>query len=78
MPEALRLKQAISRSAAVNPGDVLNIKKTLKRLGLYEIPDYGLTPNTDEAMFKAIKGFQESVGLVPDGVAAPDGPTVRT
>lgn len=56
---------------------MLNIKKTLRRLGLYEIPDYGLTPYTDEAMFKAIKGFQESVGLVADGVAAPDGPTVR-
>ena len=56
---------------------MFNIKKTLKRLGLYEIPDYGLTPNTDEAMFKAIKGFQDSVGLVADGVAAPDGPTVR-
>ena len=77
MPEALRLKQAIGRSAAVDPGDVLNIKKTLKRLGIYEIPDSGLTPDTDEAMFKAIKGFQDSVGLVADGVAAPDGPTVR-
>ena len=77
MPEALRLKQTVGRSAAVDPGDVLNIKKTLKRLGLYEIPDDGLTPDTDEAMFKAIKGFQDSVGLVADGVARPDGPTVR-
>ncbi len=77
MPEALRLKQTVGRSAAVDPGDVLNIKKTLKRLGLYEIPDHGLTPDTDEAMFKAIKGFQDSVGLAADGVAAPDGPTVR-
>ncbi len=77
MPDALRLKQAVGRSAAVDPGDVLNIKKTLKRLGLYGIPDHGLTPYTDEAMFKAIKGFQDSVGLVADGVAAPDGPTVR-
>ena len=47
MPEALRLKQTVGRSGAVDPGDVLNIKKTLKRLGLYEIPDYGLTPYTD-------------------------------
>ncbi len=77
MPEALRLKQTVGRSGAVGPGDVLNIRKTLKRLGLYEIPDDGLTPYTDEAMFKAIKGFQDSVGLVADGVAAPDGPTVR-
>ena len=77
MPEALRLKQTVGRSAAVDPGDVLNIKKTLKRLGLYEMPDRGLTPDTDEAMFKAIKGFQDSVGLAADGVAAPDGPTVR-
>ena len=47
MPEALRLKQAVGRSGAVDPGDVLNIKRTLRRLGLYEIPDYGLTPYTD-------------------------------
>ena len=39
MPEALRLKQTVGRSASVDPGDVLNIKKTLKRLGLYGIPD---------------------------------------
>ncbi len=77
MPEALGLKQTVGRSGAVDPGDVLNIKKILKRLGLYEIPDDGLTPDTDEAMFKAIKGFQDSVGLAADGVAAPDGPTVR-
>ena len=43
----------------------------LNRLGFYQVPDYGLTPWPDGAMFKGIETFQERSRLKVDGVMAP-------
>ncbi|MCW8915521.1 MAG: phage minor head protein [Magnetovibrio sp.] len=62
----------------MNLSDVLEMKKTLNQLGLYEIPPHGLTQYPDEAFIEAIRKFQNGNGLQPDGVMKPEGPTYRT
>ncbi len=57
--------------------DVLSIKKTLLITGHYTVPDYGLTPYPDKAMFNAVKEFQKDNGLKADGVITPDGETLQ-
>ena len=75
MPEHLsrpfRLKGLFARNVGVEPDDTVLTKRTLKRLGFYKVPDYGLTPWPDGAMFKGIETFQERNRLKVDGVMAP-------
>lgn len=53
----------------MNLTDVLEMKKLLNKLGLYDIPPHGLTQYPDEAFIEAIRKFQSENGLRPDGVS---------
>jgi|GEM_PF-2382418 len=72
-----RIKKTIGRNYDVNLDDVLETKTKLNHIGHYEMPNFGLTPYPDRALFKGIKGFQEKTGLKVDGVMKPDGPTEK-
>ena len=65
------LKGLVARNVGVEPEDTVLTKRSLNRLGLYEVPDYGLTPWPDGSMFQAIESFQERNRLKVDGVMAP-------
>ncbi len=69
------LKSMLSRQANTNEDDVIAVKNGLKNLGHYEIPDYGMTPYPDNALFDGIKNFQTQNGLKADGVMKPGGET---
>lgn len=72
------LKRTLSRNANANPEDVLATKRALAAAGLYAIPDWGITPFPDEAMFKGIETFQRRSGHPrPDGVARPGDETAH-
>ncbi|MCH7789893.1 MAG: peptidoglycan-binding protein, partial [Acidobacteria bacterium] len=66
-----RLKGLVARNVGVEPDDTVLTKRALKRLGFYQVPDYGLTPWPDGGMFQAIESFQERNRLKVDGVMAP-------
>ena len=66
-----RLKGLVARNVGVEPEDTVLTKRSLNRLGFYEVPDYGLTPWPDGAMFKAIESFQDRNRLKVDGIMAP-------
>jgi len=68
----------LSANASAHPLDVVKIKSTLKTLGHYDVPEWGVSPYPDAALFDAIKAFQKSQGLKVDGVIDPDGPTEGT
>lgn len=72
-----RLTSTIGRSYSVEPDDVLRTKKTLRQLGYFETPSYGMTLYPDEPMFKGIEEFQDDFDLYRDGVMNPDGETVE-
>lgn len=50
-----RLKSTIGRSYRVDPDDTRRTKETLRELGYYETPSYGITPYPDEPMFRGIE-----------------------
>ena len=66
-----KLKDLVARNVGVEPEDTVLTKQALNRLGIYQVPDYGLTPWPDGAMFQAIESFQERNRLKVDGVMAP-------
>ena len=72
-----RLKSTIGRSYRVDPDDTRRTKKTLRELGYYETPSYGITPYPDERLFDAIRSYQRRNNLRNDGVIEPDGPTLQ-
>ena len=76
--QPLKIRNAIGWNYNVTLEDVLETKKRLKKIGHYEVPDYGLTPYPDRALFDGIKGFQKNAGLKIDGIMKPGGPTERT
>ena len=53
-----RLKSLVARNVGVEPEDTVLTKRALNRLGFYQVPDYGLTPWPDGAMFQSIESFQ--------------------
>lgn len=71
-----RPKSIIRRSHSVDPDDTRRTKTTLRRLGYFETPSYGITPYPDEPMFRGIEDFQDDFDLKRDGVMNPDGETV--
>lgn len=72
-----RLRSTVGRSYSVGPEDTLETKNTLKSLGYYEIPSYGMTPYPDAPMFQAIEEFQDDFDLARDGDVNPKGETAR-
>lgn len=73
----IKLKQTIGRNYVIDPDDVRQIKAGLNHIGYYEIPDYGLTPYPDNALYQSIEEFQRDESLKKDGVIKPDGPTLK-
>jgi peptidoglycan hydrolase-like protein with peptidoglycan-binding domain len=71
----LKLKSVLAENANANPDDVLAIKTLLEKLGLYEIPEWGLTDFPDRELFEAIRAFQDRAGLKVDGRMKPGGET---
>lgn len=69
------LKATLASNSAADEDDVVSVKTSLKRLGYYEEPDYGLTPYPDRPLFTAIRSFQKDNDLDVDGVMKPAGPT---
>lgn len=76
MPPFFTLKRVVSQARA-RPADVLNVKRALNRMGFYDVPDYGMTPYPDGAMFEGIQRFQRANGLRVDGVMVRGGETER-
>ena len=72
------LKSTVSRSHRLELDDVLKTKEALHGLGYYEVPDYGMTPYSDEQMFDALKQLQHDNGLTVDGVMHPCRETDQT
>ena len=66
------LNSGVSKSHKLVEDDVLKVKRALLKLGYYRIPDYGLTPYSDDAMFYGVKRFQKDNGLLVDGEILPD------
>lgn len=72
------LNKILDFNSAVDPTDVLEVKIYLNQRGLYEIPDYGLTPYPDKQLFSAIKHYQKRKGLKVDGIMKPEGETQKS
>ena len=70
------LKQPLRKDSPANTDDVLKVKTALIKTGYYSIPDYGLTPYPDKALFDAIKSYQKDVDLKVDGIINPHGETI--
>jgi len=77
MLSPFRLRGPIDRNSNMNLEDVRRVKQALVKIGIMEIPEYGLTPYPDQLMFDGIEDFQSRRGLQVDGVMKPDGPTLR-
>ena len=70
-----KLNALLAENADANKDDVLAIKALLRKLGLYEAPEWGMTDFPDHELFKAIRAFQDKAGLNVDGRMKPDGET---
>ena len=74
----IRIKNTLRQdSATTELDDVLKIKNALLKAGNYDIPEYGLTPYPDNALFQGIKEFQKKNALKVDGVITPEGETIK-
>lgn len=63
--------------AAAAPFDVLQVKKTLNRLGYYiPLKDIGIPDIPDAGLFTAIKNFQKSLGFPVTGTINPGDATL--
>lgn len=63
-------------SANIDEKDVFAVKHALVKTGHYDVPEYGITPYPDKALFGAIKDFQKENGLRTDGIIKPEGETL--
>ena len=70
----MEFKRRVGSDIAVDEEDALAVKRGLRKLGLYSIPRYGLTPYPDEAMFEGVRALQARLGLEPTGSIRPGGP----
>lgn len=68
------LNESLEISSPADPQDVLDVKIYLYQKGLYDIPDYGLTPYPDTQMFAAIKDYQEKYKIDPYILFPPTNP----
>lgn len=76
-PASIKLSQPITPNSAAASFDVLQVKKSLNRLGHYVPPkDIGITDIPDAGLFSAIKAFQKLLGLPVTGTINPDDKTL--
>lgn len=75
----IELTNSIAPNSATEKLDVLQLKKSLNRLGYYyPHEDIGITDIPDSALFSAIKKFQENFGLSVTGTAKPEDDTIAS
>lgn len=67
----MQLSGRVGSDIAVSGADTRFVKSALLRLGLYEIPSYGMTDYPDEAMFAGVRALQARLGEVPTGAVRP-------
>ncbi|MCF3628139.1 peptidoglycan-binding domain-containing protein [Thalassospiraceae bacterium LMO-SO8] len=69
----LSLRKTVGSTYNTDFDDILNIKKAMRDIGLYQGLSDEVTPYGDEPLFNAIRRFQEVTRLQVDGVVKPDG-----
>lgn len=69
----MKLSRRVGSNISVPEAETRDIKTALVRLGLYEIPTYGLTPYPDQAMFDGIAALQTRLGVEATGSMLPGG-----
>lgn len=74
----LPLKDTIGPSYQTNPDDILIAKESLRRIGYFAVPKYGITDAADENLYQSIRDFQKDHGLTVDGLLRPTGPTANS
>ena len=76
-PIPIKISQPIAPNSAAASFDVLQVKKSLNRLGHYIPPaDIGITDIPDSGLFTAIKTFQKLLSLPVTGTINPDDKTL--
>lgn len=77
-PTSVTLSQPVAANSAAASFDVLQMKKSLNRLGHYIPPeDIGITDIPDAGLFAAIKNFQKALGFSATGTVKPDDKTIE-
>jgi peptidoglycan hydrolase-like protein with peptidoglycan-binding domain len=73
----ITLSKPFARNSNIEPHDVQQIKKALNRLGYYQPNEkIGIIDIADEAVFDALKAFQQDHALPVTGSAKPDDDTI--
>lgn len=76
MFKPISLNNEVSRTTSeLDPDDVSRVKTCMSQFGCYRIPQWGITPISDNQMFKAITSYQRKSNLKEDGVMKPQGET---
>jgi len=76
--EDLRLAAPVGPGARNRRDDVVGLKKTLAGAGLFEFdPILEPSERAGEDFLRAIRDVQAGLGLEPDGLVAPGGPTAK-
>lgn len=78
MKNIVSLNTQLAQNANADPRDVLTMKSSLAHLGFYEPPEWGVSQYPDQALFDAIRTFQDTNGLKQDGVMKPGGESEAT
>ena len=74
----IELSKPLARDSKAEEYDVRQFKKTLNRLGYYQpYEKTGITGIPDDALFNALKKFQQDHGLNATGAARPGDETVK-
>ena len=72
----IKLNDEVSETTArLDPDDVSTVKQCMSKFGCYRIPEWGVTPVSDNQMFRAISSYQRKSNLKPDGIMKPQGET---
>lgn len=75
----IELSKPFARNSKVDEYDTRQVKKSLNRLGYYQpYEKTGITGIPDQAIFDALKKFQEHYGLRSTGEARPGDETIQT
>lgn len=69
------LRGLLASNANADEDDTRTVRRALRRLGLFEAPEQGITGIPNGALFRGIEAFQKRQGLSLDGAMAPGGPT---
>jgi peptidoglycan hydrolase-like protein with peptidoglycan-binding domain len=75
----INLNKPFAANAAVDEGDVRQMKRALNRLGYYQPNEKtGITGTPDHGIFHALRDFQKDHGLPPTGTAKPEDDAMKT